>query len=80
MESYGIPAGGPSLLEVGNYLRTAATTRWLFPEELLVLLSYSPYEFGLILNHAAPSDPQSGQLFLFGDSLNCKQDGVSWAK
>ena len=68
------------MMEVGQHIRQIATSRWLLPEEILVLLSYPAHEIGLEISFAPPINPQSGQIFLFEDSAVFKHDGISWAK
>jgi hypothetical protein len=37
----------PSLLETAQFLLSLAKTRWLFPEEIYILLAYDPAEYGM---------------------------------
>ncbi len=49
----------PSLGETGQFLVSMAKTRWLFPEEIFILLTYDPAEYGLEVMKSAVNTPMS---------------------
>ncbi len=49
----------PSLGETGQFLVSMAKIRWLFPEEIFILLTYDPAEYGLEVMKSAVNTPMS---------------------
>lgn len=55
----------PSLSETGQYLLSVAKSRWLFPEEIYILLAYDPLEYGIEIMKYPVDNPISKTALIF---------------
>lgn len=59
----------PTLRDLGDYLQTTSQLRWLSPEEIYLLLSFSPKDFGIPSLQYPPSIIKGLQCFRLKNSV-----------
>eukprot|EP00601_Ochromonadales_sp_CCMP2298_P029745 CAMPEP_0173330350 /NCGR_PEP_ID=MMETSP1144-20121109/3202_1 /TAXON_ID=483371 /ORGANISM="non described non described, Strain CCMP2298" /LENGTH=161 /DNA_ID=CAMNT_0014275021 /DNA_START=101 /DNA_END=582 /DNA_ORIENTATION=+ len=73
--------GGGGDASLGSFLVASAAERWLYAEEIFIILSGDPACIGLNVSGSNPVYPQSGQLYIYqGSDVSFKNDGVDYAK